>query len=68
MLESALDKTTDSVTLDLLTYNDLELLRKRKVEGRNPGRNRGQQSRQNENKRYLILVYSVEFDRIHYPL
>nr|XP_018666851.1 coiled-coil domain-containing protein 61 isoform X2 [Ciona intestinalis] len=66
MLESALEKSTDSVSLDLLTFNDLELLRKRKTDG--VGRSCTQPNRQNENKRYLILVYSVEFDRIHYPL
>nr|CAB3228630.1 coiled-coil domain-containing protein 61 [Phallusia mammillata] len=67
MLESALDKSSDSVMLDLLTFSDLELLRNRKAA--NAGtRPRVKPNRQQENKRYLILVYSVEFDRIHYPL
>uniref|UniRef100_A0A3P9D8V3 Centrosomal protein CCDC61 n=1 Tax=Maylandia zebra TaxID=106582 RepID=A0A3P9D8V3_9CICH len=55
MLESAVRKTSDSVTLDLLTYADLELLRNRKPSALTA-------------KRYLILIYTVEFDRIHYPL
>ncbi|XP_034539833.1 coiled-coil domain-containing protein 61 [Notolabrus celidotus] len=67
MLESAVRKASDSVTLDLLTYADLELLRNRKagVVSRPRGH---QQSSALTAKRYLILIYTVEFDRIHYPL
>uniref|UniRef100_A0A3Q1ID67 Centrosomal protein CCDC61 n=1 Tax=Anabas testudineus TaxID=64144 RepID=A0A3Q1ID67_ANATE len=67
MLESAVRKTSDSVALDLLTYADLELLRNRKagVVSRPRGH---QQSSALTAKRYLILIYTVEFDRIHYPL
>ncbi|TNN88623.1 Coiled-coil domain-containing protein 61 [Liparis tanakae] len=67
MLESAVRKMSDSVTLDLLTYADLELLRNRKagVVSRPHG---PQQSSVLTAKRYLILIYTVEFDRIHYPL
>ncbi|XP_068572453.1 centrosomal protein CCDC61 isoform X3 [Cebidichthys violaceus] len=67
MLESAVRKMSDSVTLDLLTYADLELLRNRKagVVGRPHSH---QQSSVLTAKRYLILIYTVEFDRIHYPL
>ncbi|XP_055993153.1 centrosomal protein CCDC61 isoform X1 [Sorex fumeus] len=66
MLESALTQSSESVTLDLLTYTDLESLRNRKMGSRAgplPSR-----SSQLNSKRYLILIYSVEFDRIHYPL
>ncbi|XP_012989884.1 coiled-coil domain-containing protein 61 isoform X3 [Esox lucius] len=67
MLESAVSKTSESVTLDLLTYADLELLRNRKTGV--VGRPRAQQQSPNLSaKRYLILIYTVEFDRIHYPL
>ena len=56
-------QTTDSVTLDLLTFADLELLRNRKaVNGGYQASNKPRTKHQ-ENKRYLILVYSVEFDR-----
>ena len=60
-------QTSDSVTLDLLTYADLELLRNRKagVVGRPRG---GQQSPALGAKRYLILIYTVEFDRSVPPL
>ncbi|XP_020950255.1 coiled-coil domain-containing protein 61 isoform X4 [Sus scrofa] len=66
MLESALMQSSESVTLDLLTYTDLESLRNRKMGGR-PG-SLASRSAQLNSKRYLILIYSVEFDRIHYPL
>nr|XP_025043187.1 coiled-coil domain-containing protein 61 [Pelodiscus sinensis] len=66
MLESALSQR--AVTLDLLTYTDLEALRSRKI-GVGP-RHMPSASKSSllSSKRYLILIYSVEFDRIHYPL
>ncbi|XP_076234127.1 centrosomal protein CCDC61 [Calliopsis andreniformis] len=64
MLQSGLLKTSESITLDLLTFEDLELLRARKFE-RNSG---SSLSNATNNRRYLILTYTVEFDRIHYPL
>ncbi|XP_041092435.1 centrosomal protein CCDC61-like [Polyodon spathula] len=67
MLESALTKSSESVTLDLLTYSDLELLRTRKAGLGSRPRPSSKSSALNA-KRYLILIYSVEFDRIHYPL
>ncbi|XP_076547475.1 centrosomal protein CCDC61 isoform X6 [Osmia lignaria lignaria] len=64
MLQSGLLKTSESITLDLLTFEDLELLRARRFE-RNSCSSLGNAS---NNRRYLILTYTVEFDRIHYPL
>uniref|UniRef100_I3M9V2 Centrosomal protein CCDC61 n=1 Tax=Ictidomys tridecemlineatus TaxID=43179 RepID=I3M9V2_ICTTR len=61
MLESALTQSSESVTLDLLTYTDLESLRNRKLGGR-PS-TLAPRSNQLNSKRYLILIYSVEFDR-----
>uniref|UniRef100_A0A8C6R5S5 Coiled-coil domain containing 61 n=1 Tax=Nannospalax galili TaxID=1026970 RepID=A0A8C6R5S5_NANGA len=61
MLESALTQNSESVTLDLLTYTDLESLRSRKLGG-HPG-SLAPRSAQLKSKRYLILIYSVEFDR-----
>ncbi|XP_025920082.1 coiled-coil domain-containing protein 61 isoform X2 [Apteryx rowi] len=68
MLESALTQSSESVSLDLLTYTDLEALRSRKV-GMGP-RHPPSAAKASplSSKRYLILIYSVEFDRIHYPL
>ncbi|EDV23658.1 uncharacterized protein TRIADDRAFT_57087 [Trichoplax adhaerens] len=67
MLKSALLKSSDSVSLDLLTYTDLELLRNRKL-GINTANTSHPPSTSLANKRYIILTYTVEFDRIHYPL
>ncbi|XP_016897068.1 centrosomal protein CCDC61 isoform X2 [Cynoglossus semilaevis] len=67
MLESAVKNKSDSVELDLLTFADLELLRNRKTGMVNHPRNKKQSSVLTA-KRYLILIYTVEFDRIHYPL
>lgn len=69
MLESAISKTSDSVCLDLLTYNDLETLRQKKSGATSTVKaNAPPRSSHITSKRYLILTYTVEFDRIHYPL
>ncbi|XP_028597926.2 centrosomal protein CCDC61 [Podarcis muralis] len=67
MLESAISQSSESVTLDLLTYTDLESLRNRKI-GVGPRHTAAAKTSPLSSKRYLILIYSVEFDRIHYPL
>ncbi|XP_033100338.1 coiled-coil domain-containing protein 61-like [Anneissia japonica] len=67
MLNSALSKTSESVNLDLLTYTDLESLRNRKA-GATSRNIPGPQKAALNSKRYLIVTYTVEFDRIHYPL
>ncbi|KAG8228503.1 hypothetical protein J437_LFUL009368 [Ladona fulva] len=75
MLKSGLLQTSECVTLDLLTLEDLENLRKRRVTVNVNGTRFASQSTQTlnsegklANRRYLILTYTVEFDRIHYPL
>lgn len=55
-------QASDSVTLDLLTYADLELLRNRKAGVVSRPRGHQQPSALTA-KRYLILIYTVEFDR-----
>eukprot|EP00069_Balaena_mysticetus_P009873 bmy_06579T0 len=62
MLESALTQSSESVTLDLLTYTDLESLRNRKMGGR-PGP-LASRSAQLNSKRYLILIYSGKPDPV----
>ena len=65
MLTSGLDCTTDSVIVDLLTYQELEMFRS----SRNPGTNSSTSSNSKlQTKRYLILTFSGEFERVHYPL
>lgn len=71
MLKSGLLETSNCVTLDLLTLEDLEMLRNRVSHSRGFGATHahivGSQAQSN-NRRYLIVTYTVEFDRIHYPL
>ncbi|XP_019874336.1 centrosomal protein CCDC61 [Aethina tumida] len=61
MIKSGLLKTCESVTLDLLTYEEFESLRHRKIT-----KYLGPDSY--FNRRYLILTYAVEFDKIRYPI
>ena len=67
MLESAITKSSDSVSLDLLTCGDLEAMWEKRL-GSNKTKGGLSPSSQPQAKRYLILTYDVEFDRIHYPL
>ena len=62
MLFSSLNENSTSVFLDLLTYEDLEILKSRAGAAARPGRPSA------GNKRYIILTYAAEFDRVHYPL
>eukprot|EP00462_Mataza_sp_D1_P008184 CAMPEP_0175164268 /NCGR_PEP_ID=MMETSP0087-20121206/26306_1 /TAXON_ID=136419 /ORGANISM="Unknown Unknown, Strain D1" /LENGTH=629 /DNA_ID=CAMNT_0016453255 /DNA_START=52 /DNA_END=1941 /DNA_ORIENTATION=- len=64
MLSTALSRHSESVFIDLLTYADLEMLKTRKT-GKPPSTSGAAVK---NNKRYLILTYVVEFDRVHYPL
>lgn len=66
MLESAVTKSSEAVTLDLLSYMDLEAMWEKKLSFNK--KQRFSCGTKPESKRYLILTYSVEFDRIHYPL
>lgn len=64
MLLAATVDDSDSVFVDLLTYADLEALKSKRA-GAPP---RAAPSSKTNNKRYLILTYAAEFDRVHYPL
>lgn len=81
MLLSALRRESEAVATDLLTYADLELLRSQRASAvgsssqalQQPAQPPSQQQqrqgqRPTSNKRYLILTYAAEFDRVHYPL
>ncbi|XP_017778832.1 PREDICTED: coiled-coil domain-containing protein 61-like isoform X2 [Nicrophorus vespilloides] len=65
MLKSGFLKTSECISLDLLTYEDLESLRIRRIKSHT---SRTMLSKEKCNRRYLILIYNVEFDRILYPL
>lgn len=64
MLLSALTSKSGSVFVDLLTPSDLETIRNR----HRTVSNSRLSTPQSNNKRYLIVTYSVEFDNVHYPL
>lgn len=64
MLLSGIKQQSDSVFVDLLTYADLEQLKAKKT-GQPPAAARNMPA---NNKRYLIVTYAAEFDRVHYPL
>ncbi|KAF5276111.1 hypothetical protein FQR65_LT16478 [Abscondita terminalis] len=63
MLKSGLLKTSECITLDLFTYKDLESERLRKIKSNIKVKNNV-----DSNRRYLVVTYSVEFDKIKYPL
>jgi coiled-coil domain-containing protein 61 len=67
MLNSAISKESESVFIDLLTYSDLEQLKARKSSQASQVTNSVTLNK-SQNKRYIILTYSSEFDRVHYPL
>jgi coiled-coil domain-containing protein 61 len=64
MLSTALSRQSEAVFVDLLTFADLEMLKNRKT-GKPASSSAALKA---NNKRYLILTYVVEFDRVHYPL
>ncbi|KAL6764801.1 protein required for templated centriole assembly [Haematococcus lacustris] len=69
MLLSAVKQASDSVFVDLLTYQDLEVLKSRKAGSTAaPPPTQPSKPLAASNKRYLILTYAAEFDRVHYPL
>lgn len=65
MLVAAVVEESESVFIDLLTYADLEALKNKRQVGAAPARTT---SAKQNNKRYLILTYAAEYDRVHYPL
>lgn len=67
MLLSAVKAASESVFVDLLTYQDLEVLKQRKAGGAAQSAGAAKPAA-SSNKRYLILTYAAEFDRVHYPL
>jgi len=67
MLCSSFSKDNESVVVDILTPTDLEMIKARKT-GPNNTSARSSASLSSFQKRYVILTYSSEFDRVHYPL
>ena len=67
MLASAFDLDSPSVNLDLLTSEDLEALRQASGLSSN-SRTGGVVETTVRSKRYLIMTYQGEFDKVHYPM
>jgi coiled-coil domain-containing protein 61 len=80
MLLSAVRRESDSVCVDLLSPADLDLLRSKRasssaaateqpmLQQRPAATGQGSAGHPSSTKRYLILTYAAEFDRVHYPL
>eukprot|EP00501_MAST-03F_sp_TOSAG23-6_P001205 GSMAST32.ASY1.ANO1.1249.1 assembled CDS len=65
MLSAAQKSSSSSVWIDLLTFDDLQEMRMKNNGGSRPIPANAEVLRE---KRYLVLTYNVEFDRIHWPL
>ncbi|XP_073991792.1 uncharacterized protein [Rhodnius prolixus] len=62
MLNSGILRTNNCVRIELLNHKDLLALSERQKQVRcSP-------SVEEDTRKYLILIYTVEFDKIHYPL
>jgi hypothetical protein len=71
MLSSAFTKNNKSVFIDILTLADLEMLKAKKGGGASSNSSALVSTEHNKRsslKRYAILTYTGEFDRVHYPL
>ena len=59
-------EASEAVNLDILSYEDLKVLREQKLGTKS--KKGKEKSDKLQTKRYLIMTYTVEFDQIHYPL
>ncbi|OAJ44248.1 hypothetical protein BDEG_27510 [Batrachochytrium dendrobatidis JEL423] len=60
MLLSAMQRPNSTVSLDLLTWQDLDAVKNSGLPNRT--------KQFDDGKMYLIITYAVAFDRVHYPL
>jgi coiled-coil domain-containing protein 61 len=69
MLMSAFSKNSESVYVDLLTHSDIVVLKAKKsgIDTSQVTQNDAIR-RSSQHKRYLVLTYTGEFDRVHFPL
>lgn len=73
MLMSGLANESENVLVDLLSYKDLEMMRNKKSNSNTSSNNLNDSSSTNQdlsiiNKKYLIISYTNEFEKVHYPL
>jgi coiled-coil domain-containing protein 61 len=67
MIRGAILGSSDSLSLDLLTASDLELLKSKRLRAPAPADGAAAPPSASS-KRYLIITYVAEYDRVHYPL
>lgn len=67
MLCSAFSRESESVYVNLLTYNDLQMMKARKM-GVSTSLSSSTSASPSQAKRYIILTYAGEFDRVNFPL
>ncbi|KAA0191437.1 hypothetical protein FBUS_06614 [Fasciolopsis buskii] len=67
MIQSALSQRTNTLSLDLVSYDDLEALRQTSLKSRILNSSSPTVPMRN-NRYYFILSYVTEFDKIHYPI
>ncbi len=77
MLFDALQRKSCSVTLELLTRSQLEIVCQKNLKKKSSTGNTAEilnrrslmsSLKENNNQRYLDMVYHVEYDCVHYPL
>ena len=74
LLVYSLSQTNEKINFDLLSATDLELLRTRKglqkpsSANTTNSTNNDSDSVASNRKKYVIITYSTEFDRVHFPL
>ena len=64
MLINATQQESDQLKIEVLTYADLQILKKKRTGADNDA----PQNTANDSKRYLILTYTSQYDRVHFPL
>ncbi len=68
MLMSGLSNESENVLVDLLSYKDLEMMRNKKNNNNLNESNSMTSDLSVLNKKYLIISYTNEFEKVHYPL
>lgn len=68
MLMSGLSKESENVLVDLLSYKDLENMRNKKSNNSSNVSDSQNTDLSIINKKYLIISYTNEFEKVHFPL
>ena len=69
MILMALEGSSKTVFIDFLSYQDIQLLREKRSGSKSANKSNNYTSNPQQNlKRYVILTYTTEFEKVHYPL